>query len=116
MISALSGSVYGTLSSMNHTEETSRNGMRGHDSADGYDARSAHNDAVLGLIPQDRRKSDADTRSGGRNSHYPHSVPRNESNENRIDSDESELSMAGHPLFCGLLQELPGRRRPPSPE
>ena len=116
MISALSGSVYGTLAGMNHTEDISRNGMRGRDSADEYDARSAHNDAVLGLIPQDRRKSDPDTHPNGRNGQYPHSVPRNTNSGNCIDADESELSMAGHPLFCGLLQELPARTRPPSPE
>lgn len=92
-----------------------------------YDPRQQRNDAVLGLIPDERRNHDPEYphRGNGRNTEFPHPLYRNErvvsrsresGGEDFETRDDSARSMAAHPLFRGLLQELPPRAAPPSKE
>ncbi|HIV58364.1 MAG TPA: hypothetical protein H9902_10465 [Candidatus Stackebrandtia faecavium] len=94
---------------------------------DGYEPRQhrgSRGDAVLGVV-QEERRSRASRRAEELDSgEYPQAVYRND----RIPSHRSEpdlegqyamaagQSFASHPLFQGLVQELPPRNDPPSAE
>ncbi|ADD39951.1 hypothetical protein Snas_0232 [Stackebrandtia nassauensis DSM 44728] len=88
---------------------------------DGFDPRQN----PRGLMTDGRRVADpADFGRGPRGGDFPQTVFRNERppvqrhhREQTTDEyEETARSMASHPLFRGLLQELPPRTAPPSQE
>jgi len=75
---------------------------------EGLGGHAAEEDQLLGLMPPDRRRDPRDFPRERFEPPHQYGPPHPE--------DDSGLPMAAHPLFRGLLHELPARTDPPTAE